>query len=202
MPEQPVDPKRDKMRLDLDAASLAPPGADARTARGAEPPGSANDPRFADPVPQPLGTTAPGYGGYGPGYGQAVTSDEVHLVDYLRVLHKRRWTAITAFLIVVGSVTVYTFTATPIFSARAQILIENENPNVVKFEEVYEQNKALDYYQTQYRLLQSRALARRTLEAEQLWEDPLFAGSATSSGFTLNPIAWAGAGARWVGGLF
>jgi capsular exopolysaccharide synthesis family protein len=99
-------------------------------------------------------------------------------------------------------VTVYTFTATPIFSARTQILIENENPNVVKFEEVYEQNKALDYYQTQYRLLQSRALARRTLDAEKLWEHPLFAGGGDSSGVTLNPIAWAVAGAQFVRGFF
>jgi len=196
MPDQSLDPKRDKMRLDLDAASLSAP-ANTRTTGRAD-----GDPRFADPPSLPPGAAGAGYGGYGAGYGQAIAGDEVHLTDYLCVLHKRRWTALTAFLIVFGSVTIYTFTATPIFSARTQILIENENPNVVKFEEVYEQNKALDYYQTQYRLLQSRALARRTLDAEKLWEHPLFAGGGESSGGTLNPLAWAGAGAQFVRGFF
>ncbi len=206
MSEQPADPKRDSLRLALDEASLSPPGAQASATVRPEGEGRFEG-RFADPVPPPPGSVppgsvAPGYGGYGAGYGQAVGGDEVQLLDYLRVLHKRRWTAITAFLIVFGSVTVYTFTVTPIFSARVQILIENENPNVVKFEEVYEQNKALDYYQTQYRLLQSRALARRTLTAENLWEHPLFAGTGSSSGLTLNPIAWAGTAVQFVTGLF
>ncbi len=202
MSEQPADPKRDSLRMALDEAPLSPPGAQASATVRRE-----GDSRFADPVPPPPGSVppgsvAPGYGGYGAGYGQAVGGDEVHLLDYVRVLHKRRWTAITAFLIVFGSVTVYTFTTTPIFSARVQILIENENPNVVKFEEVYEQNKALDYYQTQYRLLQSRALARRTLTAEKLWEHPLFAGTGSSSGLTLNRVAWAGTTVQFVSGLF
>jgi hypothetical protein len=90
------------------------------------------------------------------------SSQDQHLGDYIKVLHKRRGTAFTAFLIVFGSVTIYSFTATPLYTSRVQILIENENPNVVKFEEVYEQNKTtIDYYQTQYRILQSRLLAPR-----------------------------------------
>ena len=126
-------------------------------------------------------------------------TEDASVVDYLRVLYKRRWTAIAAFLIVFGSSAVYTFTATPIFSARTQVLIENENPNVVKFEEVLEQNKGTnDYYQTQYRILQSRALARRTLDAEKLWNHPLFSGTPKSSSFSLNPIAWVGGGLSYV----
>ena len=46
---------------------------------------------------------------------QEVAIAEPHLTDYLKVLHKRRWTAATAFLLVLAGVTVYTFTATPIF---------------------------------------------------------------------------------------
>jgi len=180
MAEQPVvDPKHEKLRLDLDTESLSAAGAD----HAARPEGSG---RFADPAPVAAAGTRPGTGygaGYGAGYGNAV-GDETHLLDYVRVLHKRRWTAITAFLIIAGSVTVYTFTVTPIFSSRVQILIENDDPNVVKFEEVYDQNKTTnDYYQTQYRILQSRTLARRTLKAEKLWEHPLFANSDKPAGW-------------------
>jgi polysaccharide biosynthesis transport protein len=111
----------------------------------------------------------------GYGYGSNVIGDtEVHLLDYVKVLYKRRWTAITAFLVVFVGVVVYTFTATPIFQAKTQILIEKENSNVVTFKEAIEQNQiADDYYQTQYKILQSRLLARRTIDALKLWEHPL-----------------------------
>jgi polysaccharide biosynthesis transport protein len=101
-------------------------------------------------------------------------ADAPHLTDYLKVLHKRRWTAATAFLLVMASVTVYTFTATPIYEARTRLLIEAENPNVITFKEVIDEDQAkADYYQTQYNILQSRALARKTIESLKLWEHPL-----------------------------
>src|SRR4051812_16637562 len=88
---------------------------------------------------------------------------EVHLIDYVKVVYKRRWAGLTAFLLVVGSVTVYTFTATPVFEAKTRLLIETENRNVVSFKAVVDEDQTkLDYYQTQYNILQSRALARRT----------------------------------------
>jgi succinoglycan biosynthesis transport protein ExoP len=100
----------------------------------------------------------------------SVGPDEVHLTDYLKVISHRRWAALTAFLLVMVAVIIYTFTATPIYRARVQLLIENENPNVVSFKEVIEQEKSTnDYYQTQYRMLQSRSLARRTLDQLNLW---------------------------------
>src|ERR687884_900446 len=120
------------------------------------------------------GGAAAGRASYG--YGSNVLGDsEVHLLDYVKVLYKRRWTAATAFLVVFVGVAVYTFTATPIYEARTQILIEKENANVVTFKEAFEQNQiADDYYQTQYKILQSRALARRTLDALHMWDHPQF----------------------------
>jgi len=131
------------------------------------------------PEPGPAGVTLDGRGSspaLSYGYGSDVLgADDVHLSDYLRVLHKRRWSALTVFLIVVVTVCLYTFTTPPIYEARVQILIEKEASNVVTFKEAVEQNQITDdYYQTQYRILQSRALARRTLETLKLWGDPLF----------------------------
>ncbi|HMF99158.1 MAG TPA: polysaccharide biosynthesis tyrosine autokinase, partial [Vicinamibacterales bacterium] len=119
----------------------------------------------------------------GYGYGSNVLGEqEVHLLDYVRVLYKRRWTAGTAFLTVFVAVTIYVFTATPLYVSRAQILIEKENVNVVTFKEAVEQNQITDdYYQTQYRLLQSRALARRTLDSLQLWNHPQFSPQRTNT---------------------
>jgi polysaccharide biosynthesis transport protein len=108
---------------------------------------------------------------------QNVTSvAETHLVDYIKVLYKRRWTAATAFVLVLASVTIYTFSLTPMFEARTRLLIETENQNVVSFKEVIEEDQTkADYYQTQYNILQSRALARKTIESLKLWNNPLIA---------------------------
>jgi hypothetical protein len=112
------------------------------------------------------------------------------LTDYLKVLHKRRWTAATAFLLVMAGVTVYTFTATPIYEARTRLLIEAENPNVITFKEVIDEDQAkADYYQTQYNILQSRALARKTIESLGLWEHPLLDRvSAKGKGFSASRL--------------
>jgi len=110
------------------------------------------------------------------GYGSNILgSQDPHLSDYLRIVYKRRWTALTAFGVIMLSVCLYTFTTTPIYEARAQVLIEKENSNVVTFKEVLEQNQiADDYYQTQYKILQSRALARRVLDELELWNHARF----------------------------
>jgi succinoglycan biosynthesis transport protein ExoP len=127
----------------------------------------------------PLAPVAAGHHGASAssrGYGQGsnlLGDTEVHLLDYVKVIYKRRWIVVTTFTVVLLSVMVYTFTATPIYEAHVQILIEKENANVVNFKEAYEQNQiADDYYQTQYKILQSRALARRTLDTLKLWDDP------------------------------
>lgn len=100
-----------------------------------------------------------------------------HLLDYVKVLHRRRRTVLTAFALVAGSVAVYTFIATEVFEARTRLLIENEQQNVINFEPVVEEDQTkADYYQTQYNILKSRALARRTLDELKLWEQSPFGG--------------------------
>lgn len=116
---------------------------------------------------------------------EIVEEQEAHLLDYVRVLYKRRHSAIAAFLLVVVGVAVVTFTTTPIFEARTRLLIEAENPNVVSFKTVIDEDQTkADYYQTQYNILQSRALARRTLDQLQLWNTPPFGGMTEEVSFT------------------
>lgn len=110
-------------------------------------------------------------------------SDGWHLLDYVRVVYKRRWVAATAFLVVLIGATLYTFTVTPVFEATTRLLIESDDPNVVSFAEVIdEQGAKADYYQTQYNILQSRVLARKTLDDLQLWDDEHF-GSPLARGW-------------------
>jgi len=97
---------------------------------------------------------------YSYGYPAEETS---HFWDYWRVIRRRRWTIITAFLVLVTAVTVTSFSARPVYRASATLRIEKDQPRIVKFEEVLKEDSQQDYYQTQYRILQSRSLANRVI---------------------------------------
>lgn len=126
--------------------------------------------------------------------------DEIDLRNLLWILYRRRWTAATVLVLVVLATAVVTFTATPIYEARAQLLIAPEAPNVVSFQEVIEQNIATsEYYQTQHNLLRSRSLARRTMDALNLWEHPDFGGGDATAPTGLRAMIDAGLG--WFSGL-
>lgn len=116
-------------------------------------------------------------------------ADEFHLLDYAKVLYKRRWIATIVFLIVVLSAVAHTFTATRVFEARTRLMIEIADRNVVAFKEVIEEGQANpDYYQTQYSILQSRALARRTIHGLGLWNSPYLVGASDQRSFDVGGL--------------
>ena len=105
------------------------------------------------------------------------TYDEetIDLRDYLRVLSKRRWTVFSLFMLVVLTVSVHTFTTTPIFQASTRIVIEKENPNLMSIQEVMAVDATgSDYYQTQYKIIESRAVARDVIRKLDLQSSPEF----------------------------
>ena len=100
-----------------------------------------------------------------------------HIWDYVSIVLARRRIALAAFVAVVALVTLRSLLTRPVYSGTTELLIERENPNVVSFKEVTQVDAARDdYYQTQYKLLQSRALAQRTVVALNLLNDPEFGG--------------------------
>ena len=114
-----------------------------------------------------------GYSGYSPLPLQE--EREVHLRDYWKVIQKRRWVVIAFFFIVLTATAVGTFTMTPIYRSTATIQINKENPQIVDFKEVFAVNTMdTDYYQTQYKILESRTLARRVIQTLKLSEHPDF----------------------------
>ena len=133
-----------------------------------------------------------GYGGYPSGMADPAPRGEAHLLDHVRTLYRHRWTALTAYGVIVLAAVIATFTATPVYEARTQLLIDPENPNVISFKEVVAVDKASnEYYQTQYSILKSRALAKRTLARLNLWNrhefgsgEPLTPGWSLRSWFT------------------
>ncbi|MEP6914999.1 MAG: polysaccharide biosynthesis tyrosine autokinase [Acidobacteriota bacterium] len=111
--------------------------------------------------------------------GRAEATASPHLLHYLRVLSKRRWTALGTLVLVVALTAVVTIRAVPVYEARAQVMIEVERPRVIVFaddEKTDRADESRDYQETQRRILQSRALASRTIESLGLWQHPEFGG--------------------------
>ena len=95
---------------------------------------------------------------------------EVDLRAYWNVFWKRKWLVIAFAAVVLASAALKTFTSTPAYTARGTILIEKE-PNILSFEEIFQiETFNENFYQTQYKLLQSRSLAERVVERMKLYE--------------------------------
>jgi len=96
--------------------------------------------------------------------------------EYWTVVLKRKWTVIAFALAVFSTVTLFSFLAKPMFTAKGTLLIERE-PNFLSFEQAFQlETFNDDYFQTQFKLLQSRSLADETINRMKLYENAKFAG--------------------------
>ncbi|NWF98329.1 MAG: polysaccharide biosynthesis tyrosine autokinase [Nitrospirae bacterium] len=101
--------------------------------------------------------------------------EEVHLRDYLHVVLRRKWIVITFFIAVVTTVVIGTFIKKPVYKSTITIKIDKENPNILSFKDVVNLEKIEDdYYQTQYKVLKSRNLAKRVVHSLNLFSYPEF----------------------------
>ena len=105
------------------------------------------------------------------------SAEERHFIDYLRVLSKRTVDGDSGFPGGRHHSADPDVHGVPLYEASGQLLIEADTQNVVTFKAVVEQDAAtLEFYQTQYQILESRALARVTIDALKLWNHPEFGG--------------------------
>lgn len=102
------------------------------------------------------------------------SADDTDPLYYLRVLHKRRWTAVTAFLVIVLAGTVYSFRAVPVYEARVRVLVETERRNLVNIQDVVTDLRSAEADQA---ILQSRWLAKKTLESLNMLPVPQSSGA-------------------------
>ena len=145
-----------------------------------------------------LGAMAPAESDHIRGY--PVEDEATHFWDYWRVVRRRRWTIISCFLVTAIAGTLWTFTQRPLYTASATVRIDKEEPRVIKFDKVVDESEtAQDYYQTQYRLLQSRTLANRVIGLLQLDQHPEFQAPEREQGWRERARAWARESfVRWI----
>jgi succinoglycan biosynthesis transport protein ExoP len=92
---------------------------------------------------------------------------EQHITDYLRIFYKRRWTAVTALLVVFLTGAINSLRTTPIYEASAPLLIEQQARKATTLDTALgsKDYQEYDFLPTELRILQSRALAKRTVQA-------------------------------------
>jgi exopolysaccharide transport family protein len=99
----------------------------------------------------------------------------IHLRDYLDVVKRRRLPILAVFVVIVCLVAGYTFLATKQYTATTQLLIEQGAQRSFSLQEALAvDTTAMDFYQTQYRLVESRAIARKVVETLKLYNLPEF----------------------------
>lgn len=84
---------------------------------------------------------------------------------YLAAIHKRRY--LVGICVALGWIAalINNYTTRPLYQATAQILIDQDLPNVLPTKELVEAMQgSADYYQTQFELLRGRTLAERVVE--------------------------------------
>ncbi len=123
-----------------------------------------------DTLPQPQ-SAAPAQG-----------EPEIDLLAYWRLFYKRRWTILTSFAVVVAAVLVWTLRQPHVYEGTATLDIEQSAPQVLgsKVEEVVDQGSTFwyskEFYETQYKIIASRAVAQRVVDKLALADDPQFLG--------------------------
>jgi polysaccharide biosynthesis transport protein len=95
---------------------------------------------------------------------------EIHLRDRLSVFYRYRYIAILTFLVVLGIAALRAYSQTPLYRSSVRLLIDLEDERSLTMEGVSTSNSNATYmqdpepyFQTQYRILTGRDLARRVL---------------------------------------
>ncbi|MBF8302546.1 MAG: Lipopolysaccharide biosynthesis protein, partial [Candidatus Dadabacteria bacterium] len=113
--------------------------------------------------------------------------EEPNLRDYIDVILRRKWIVISCLAISVVTVAIATLLMNRIYKAEATIEIAPENPKITTFQEVVElepQPQQTDsFYETQYKLIESKSLAKEVVSALQLDLHPEFAVKEKKPGF-------------------
>ena len=125
-------------------------------------------------------------------YSQA--SDEIDLRYYFDIIGRRRWTVAASLVICVVTAMILSMAATPLFTAVALIQVRPGGSTITNFDAVQEtatQAQAYnDYFQTQYRILQSRSLASRTIASLGLARHPEFNDRLNPPGLARRSVQW------------
>jgi succinoglycan biosynthesis transport protein ExoP len=118
------------------------------------------------------------------GFASKTERKEVDLLEYVRVVLKRKWVLVTFAAVLVVLAAVVSFTRTPLYRATATLLIDEPGSSLLNIQDVlnagaYYRNDFMGtYFNTQLRLLTSRSLSERVAKKLNLGARPEFRAAA------------------------
>jgi capsular exopolysaccharide synthesis family protein len=129
---------------------------------------------------------------------EADPEDAFNLLHYWHLAVKYRWLLAAALVLGLAAGVVVTLLTTPVYRATATVQIDEEPQKVVAVESQrpVQSGGADKFYQTQYELLKSRALAQRVAQGERLGDDPRFMGQWSRQPASAKPSSMAARAAR------
>ena len=100
--------------------------------------------------------------------------EDIQLRDYLDVIMRRKWLIMTVLALTFLSTMVFTLASNKIYEASAVVEVNQETPQVTKFEEVLASKvQAREFYETQVELICSRAMISRVIDKLNLTNHPV-----------------------------
>ena len=131
--------------------------------------------------PPPRDPSAPASAPAPPANPRFYADDDIHLLDRLAVVYRYKTVAVSVFVLTTLAVMIQGYTTIQLYQAQAQVLIDEERaaavPGLTSTEAAYYQDPE-PYYNTQFRILKGRDLARRVIRQLKLDTVPEFNGSA------------------------
>jgi capsular exopolysaccharide synthesis family protein len=113
-----------------------------------------------------------------------VRGREIHLREHWRTVWQRRWAVAIVFLMVVGSVGLYSFMSPPVYEATATVEVQPQARRFAPGQDVsgigansYGWFAEEKYQNTQVEIIRSRSVSERAFERLGLARDPRFAGA-------------------------
>jgi succinoglycan biosynthesis transport protein ExoP len=120
------------------------------------------------------------------GFASNTDKKEIDLLEYGRVVLKRKWVLVTFAAVLVALAAVLSFTRTPLYRATATLLIDEPGTSLLNIQDVlnagayYRSDYMGTYFNTQLRLLTSRSLAERVSKKLNLGARPEFKAVETA----------------------
>jgi uncharacterized protein involved in exopolysaccharide biosynthesis len=129
---------------------------------------------------EPVGTSTASGGSYQNG-------GDVHLLDRVAVVYRYRAVAASLFILTTLAVVLQGYGTVPLYRATGRLLIEDERSTAIPGLETESQywDDPVPYYNTQYKILQGRDLARKVVVRLQLHTVPEFNGTADPNASSL-----------------
>jgi capsular exopolysaccharide synthesis family protein len=108
----------------------------------------------------------------------------IDLMKYLRIVIRRRWLILAGFSVVVLACSAYVLRSPKIYQSTASIIIDNSAPRYLDNNQVQEVMESgtgqywynKEHYETQYKVIVSRAVSKRVVEKLGLQNDVSFLG--------------------------